>query len=150
MNIALNPALDPLAPRTRAWRGAEIPAAGGIGNARSIAEIHALLANGGVAKGKRLMSEAGCRRAFELQIEGTDLVMGFPARFSLGFGLPGAWLETPNPNSIFWCGWGGSLGLIDRDARTSFAYVPNRMTMGLLVDPRALALAQAMWAALAP
>ncbi len=148
MNIALNPTLDPLAPRTRAWRGAEIPAAGGTGNARAIAEIHALLATGGVAKGKRLMSEAGCRKALELQIEGTDVVMGIPARFGLGFGLPGAWLETPGPNSLFWAGWGGSLALIDMDARTSFAYVPNRMSMGMLVDPRALALAQAMWAGL--
>ena len=51
MNIALNPTLDPLAPRTREWRGAEIPAAGGAGNARSIAQVHALLANGGLAQG---------------------------------------------------------------------------------------------------
>ncbi|MGH6970664.1 MAG: serine hydrolase domain-containing protein, partial [Caulobacteraceae bacterium] len=51
-----NPSIDVLATRTRAWRGAEIPAAGGTGNARSIAEIHAILANGGVAKGKRFMS----------------------------------------------------------------------------------------------
>ena len=149
MNIALNPTLDPLAPRTRAWRGAEIPAAGGTGNARSIAQIHALLANGGVAQGERLMSEAGCRRALEVQVEGTDLVMGTPARFGMGFGLPGEWLETPNPNCIFWCGWGGSIGLIDMDARTSFAYVPNRMTMGLLVDKRAAALLHAMWSGLA-
>ena len=146
MNIALNPTLDPLAPRTREWRAAEIPAAGGAGNARSIAKIHALLANGGVVLGIKLMSEAGCRRALELQIEGTDLVMGSPARFGLGFGLPGEWLETPNPDSLFWCGWGGSIGLIDMDARTSFAYVPNRMTMGTLVDERALALMRAMWA----
>lgn len=148
MNIALNPPLDPLAPRTRAWRAAEIPAAGGTGNARAVAEIHALLANGGVAKGKRLMSEAGVRRALDLQVEGVDLVMDAPARFGMGFGLPGEWLETPNADSIFWCGWGGSLGLIDMTARTSLAYTPNRMAMGTLVDPRALALAQAMWAGL--
>jgi CubicO group peptidase (beta-lactamase class C family) len=148
INIAVNPPLDPLAPRTRAWRAAEIPAANGYGNARSIAIIHSLLANGGVANGKRLMSEAGVRKALELQIEGMDLVIGAPARFGLGFGLPGAWLQTPNPDSLFWCGWGGSIGLVDMTARTSFAYAMNRMRSGLLVDERAHAMLKAMWAGL--
>ena len=53
--------------KTRAWRSAEIPAVNGYGNARSIVEIHTLLSNGGVAKGRRLMSEAGCRKALERQ-----------------------------------------------------------------------------------
>ena len=85
-----NPVIDVSATRTRAWRGAEIPAAGGTGNARSVAEIHTILANGGVAKGRRFMSEAGCRKALELQIEGQDLMLGMPARFGMGFGLGGA------------------------------------------------------------
>jgi CubicO group peptidase (beta-lactamase class C family) len=51
-NMSNNPGVDISATRTRSWRGAEIPAAGGTGNARSIAEIHAILANGGEAKGK--------------------------------------------------------------------------------------------------
>ena len=75
-----NPGVDVLATRTRAWRGAEIPAAGGTGNARSVAQIHAILANGGVAKGKRFMSEAGCRKALEMQIDGTSTwSSGMPA-----------------------------------------------------------------------
>ena len=53
-------------------------------------QIHAILANGGVAKGKRFMSEAGCRKALELQIEGTDLILGMPVAFGMGFGLAGA------------------------------------------------------------
>src|SRR5579862_4074264 len=96
-----NPGIDVSATRTRAWRGAEIPAAGGTGNARSVAEIHTILANGGVAKGKRFLSEAGCRKALELQIEGQDLIFKAPARFGMGFGLPGAQLQLPNPNTIF-------------------------------------------------
>src|ERR1700722_16649815 len=94
-NMSSNPPINPYDTRTRAWRAAEIPAAGGHGNSRSIAEIHALLANGGVAKGKRIMSEAGCRKALEQQIEGPDLVMSHmpPARFGLGFALPGPLLD---------------------------------------------------------
>lgn len=148
-NMSSNPGIDVSATRTRAWRAAEIPAAGGQGNARSIAEIHVLLANGGVAKGKRLLSEAGCRKALELQIEGPDLVLGAPARFGLGFGLPGAHLPLPNPNTIYWGGYGGSLAIIDMDARTSFGYAMNRMAPTTTGDMRALGLAAAMWRGLA-
>jgi CubicO group peptidase (beta-lactamase class C family) len=148
MNMSTNPGIDVAETRTRAWRGAEIPAAGGTGNARSVAEIHAILANGGIAKGKRFLSEAGCRKALELQIEGTDKIMDVPARFGLGFGLPGGLLPLPNPNSMFWGGYGGSLVIIDMDARTTFAYVMNRMLGTTTGDTRAFGLAMAMWEAL--
>jgi CubicO group peptidase (beta-lactamase class C family) len=144
-NMSSNPPIDPYDTRTRAWRAAEIPAAGGHGNARSIAQIHALLANGGVAKGRRLMSEAGCRKALELQVEGTDLVMGVPAKFGLGFGLPGALVPLPNPNSLFWGGYGGSLVIIDMDARATYGYAMNRMVPTTTGDMRALGLIMGMW-----
>jgi CubicO group peptidase (beta-lactamase class C family) len=143
-----NPGVVVTDTKTRAWRGAEIPAAGGTGNARAVAEIHAILANGGVAKGRRFMSEAGCRKALELQIEGQDLILGAPARFGLGFGLPGGMLPLPNPNSMFWGGYGGSLIIIDFDARATFAYVMNRMVTTTTGDLRGLGLAMAMWTAL--
>lgn len=139
-----NPGIDPRETRTRAWRAAEIPAAGGHGNARSVAEIHMLLANGGIAKGKRLLSEAGCRKALELQIEGHDQVLGVPVRYGMGFGLPGALVALPNPNTIFWGGYGGSLIIIDMDARATFAYTMNRMDRTMMGDGRAFALLMAM------
>ena len=143
-----NPGVDVSATKTRAWRGAEIPAAGGTGTARGVAEIHTILANGGVAKGKRFMSEAGCRKALEVQIEGTDLMLGGPAKFGMGFGLPGAMIPLPNPNSLFWGGYGGSLVIIDMDAHTTFAYAMNRMLGTTTGDTRAFGLAMAMWEAL--
>ncbi|WP_260580690.1 serine hydrolase domain-containing protein [Sphingopyxis sp. PET50] len=139
-----NPGVEVSATRTRAWRGAEIPAAGGTGNARSVAEIHALLANGGVAKGKRLLSEAGCRKALELQIAGTDLILGIPIRYGMGFGLPGELVPLPNPNTLYWGGYGGSLIIIDMDARATFSYVMNKMNSGLTGDPRSFTLIGAM------
>lgn len=147
-NMSTNPGVDVAETKTRAWRGAEIPAAGGTGNARSIAEVHAILANGGVAKGKRFMSEAGCRKALELQIEGTDLVMNVPARFGMGFGLSGGLIPLPNANSMFWGGYGGSLAIIDMDAKTSFGYAMNRMVGTTTGDLRAFGLAMAMWESL--
>ena len=148
-NMSSNPGIDVSATRTRAWRAAEIPAAGGHGNARSIAEIHVILANGGVARGRRILSEAGCRKALEPQIEGQDLILGVPARFGMGFGLPGPQMPLPHPNTIFWGGYGGSLVIIDMDARTTFAYAMNKMAPTTAGDMRAFGLATAMWRALA-
>ena len=147
-NMSSHPGIDPLDTRTREWRAAEIPAAGGTGNARSVAQIHTILANGGVAKGKRFMSEAGCRKALEVQVEGTDKIMGIPAKFGLGFGLPGAMVPLPNPNSMFWGGYGGSLIIIDMDARATFGFVMNKMVPTTTGDMRALGLAMTMWQAL--
>jgi CubicO group peptidase (beta-lactamase class C family) len=147
-NMALNPGIDVAETRTRAWRGAEIPAAGGTGNARSIANIHVLLANGGTANGKRILSEAGCRKVLEPQIEGTDLILGQPVRYGMGFGLPGGMVPLPHPNTIFWGGYGGSLTIIDMDARTSFGYAMNKMAGTTTGDMRAFGLVMAVWAAL--
>jgi CubicO group peptidase (beta-lactamase class C family) len=151
-NFLTNPGLDPLDTRTRAWRAAEIPAAGGHGNGRSIAEIHTLLANGGVAKGKRLLSEAGARKALEPLISGEDLLMGMPVSYAHGFGigsgLGGDLAEVKRPESIFWGGYGGSLALIDMRARTSFGYAMNRMGLSTVGDERTATLARAMWAGL--
>jgi CubicO group peptidase (beta-lactamase class C family) len=148
VNVMTNPPVDPLDARTRAWRGAEIPAAGGQGNARSVAEIHALLANGGVAKGKRILTEAGCRRALAPLIEGTDLVLGIPAKFGLGFGLS-PMIPLPGPNCLFWGGYGGSLIIIDMDARATYAFAMNKMGMTTIGDARGLGMAKAMWDILA-
>src|SRR5665213_1615910 len=147
--MATNPGIDVAETKTRAWRGAEIPAAGGTGNARSVAEIHTILANGGVAKGRRFLSEAGCRKALELQIEGQDLIFNAPARFGMGFGLAGGMVPLPNPNTIFWGGYGGSLVIIDMDARTTFAYAMNKMGATTTGDTRALGMAMAIWQGLA-
>ncbi|GAA0804734.1 serine hydrolase domain-containing protein [Spirilliplanes yamanashiensis] len=143
--VAGNPELDVQVTRTRAWRGAEIPAVGGIGNARAVAGIHAILANGGVARGRRFLSEAGCRRALEPQVGGVDLVLGVPVRFGLGFALDTGFM--PHPDTLFWGGYGGSLAIVDMTARTTIAYAMNRMSGTTTGDDRAFGLAMAFWAA---
>jgi len=111
-----------------------------------------MLANGGVAGGKRFLSEAGSRKVLEPQIEGPDLVMTHlpPARFGLGFALPGPLLalELPNRNTIHWGGGGCSWIFIDMDARTTFAYVANRMDRLPLSDPRPFQVMRAIWSSL--
>jgi CubicO group peptidase (beta-lactamase class C family) len=71
-------------------------------------------------------------------------------RFGMGFGLTSEWLPIgPNPRTCFWGGWGGSLAIVDLDARVSIAYVMNRMEANLLGDPRGMNLAAAVFQSLA-
>jgi CubicO group peptidase (beta-lactamase class C family) len=58
-------------------------------------------------------------------------------------------IPLPNPNTLFWGGYGGSLVVIDLDARTTFAYAMNKMGAGTLGDMRAFSIMSAMWQALA-
>ena len=136
-----NPFISARASATRAWRAAEIPAANGHGNARSVMAVQTLAANLGVASGKRLMSEAGCRAIFDKQTFGKDLVLGVPVRFGMGYGITtDAMPMGPNPNIAYWGGWGGSTAVIDQDARLCISYVMNRMEGNLMGDLRGFKL----------
>jgi CubicO group peptidase (beta-lactamase class C family) len=117
------------------WRRAEIPAANGQGNARSVATVQSVVACAGEARGTRLLSEAGVTALFEEQANGPDLVLGVPLRFGLGFGLSSETMPM-GPRTCAWGGYGGSLVVSDLDARLTVAYVMNRMEPGVLGDPR--------------
>ena len=124
-------------PNTRAWRAAEIPAAGGTGNARAVARVHAAVANGGTLDGVTLLSPATIDRIFEEQAHNVDLVLGSKMRLGIGFGLMNETVPlSTNPRSCFWGGWGGSICVIDLDAQLSIAYVMNKMAPALMGDLR--------------
>jgi CubicO group peptidase (beta-lactamase class C family) len=101
------------------WRRAEIPSGSGYGNARSVAGIQSVLACGGIARGVRLLSEAGCERARQEQYRGTDQILGLSVRYGMGYGI--------FDHSVGWGGWGGSLVMTDPDARMTVAYAMNQM-----------------------
>ena len=111
--------------------------------------MQTVMANGGVSNGKRILSEAGVRKALEEQIAGDDLVLGMPVRYGMGYGLPGPARPLPNPNTVFWGGYGGSLVIADMDARLCIAYAMNKMAATTVGDLRAGMLALAAWQALA-
>jgi CubicO group peptidase (beta-lactamase class C family) len=131
------------------WRRAEIPAANGHGNARSVAAVQSVVSGGGYAGGQRFLSEAGCSRIFDGQADGIDLVLGQRLKMGLGFGLRSD--HTPigrNPRVCFWGGWGGSIVVNDLDARLTVAYVMNRMSEGTMGDRRGLGLIGAVYRSL--
>ena len=144
-----NPPLQAEPSWTDGWRRAEIPAANGHGNARSVASIQAIMANGGEAGGRRFLSPAGVETALQEQSNGTDLVLNVPVRFGVGYGLPSPDIPiSPSERACFWGGWGGSLILVDMDNRMTFAYMMNRMAEGLVGDERGFGLAIAVYQAL--
>ena len=145
-----NPKLDASASHSIPWRRAEIPAAGGHGNARSVARVQSIISHGGEIDGVRLLSEDTINRIFEQQTYGEDAVMGVTFKLGIGYGLVSPEVPLgPNPRTCFWGGWGGSLVINDVDARTTFAYVMNRMGEGTVGDMRAGSLLFAYYGALA-
>jgi CubicO group peptidase (beta-lactamase class C family) len=140
-----NPPLDGTMPRHAWWRRAEIPAANGHGHARSVAMIQSIVAGGGQARGVRLLSAKGCETIFEQQIDGTDLVLGMHYRFGMGYGLSTEMMPI-GPRACFWGGYGGSLIVLDLEAKLTACYVMNRMESGLQPDFRGanIVLAAAM------
>jgi CubicO group peptidase (beta-lactamase class C family) len=133
---------------TEPWRRAEIPAAGGHGNARSVARVQSVLSHGGEVDGVRLLSEAGCDVVFEQQSNGTDLVLQAPLTLGMGYGISSPEMPIgPNTHTCFWGGWGGSVVINDLDNRLTVAYVMNRMGEGTTGDDRGIAIAFAAYAA---
>jgi CubicO group peptidase (beta-lactamase class C family) len=130
------------------WRRAEIPAVNGHGNARSVAAVQSVVSAGGAARGVRLLSGEGLAAIFEEQSNGTDLVLGVPLRFGMGYGLASETMPM-GPRTCSWGGYGGSLVVNDLDAGVTIAYVMNRMEAGMLGDRRGASIAMATIAALA-
>ena len=144
-----NTVVEPADTKTAAWRQAEMPAANGHGNARSIVRIQTLLANHGSAWGQTLMSPGGCLAVLEEQTNGVDLVIGLPLRFGLGYGLPGEEMPAvPNDKVCYWGGYGGSVVTCDLENRIAFSYVMNRMEAGIVGDERGFSLWRAVYESL--
>ena len=131
------------------WKQAEIPAANGHGNARSIVRAQTVLANSGSAFGVQLLSPEGCSKALESQTNGNDLVLGIPVNFAMGYALASEIIPiSPNSNTLWWGGAGGSTVVVDTDAHACFSYVMNQMDNNIVGDPRGAALGAAVYSSL--
>jgi CubicO group peptidase (beta-lactamase class C family) len=143
-----NPPLDATQSWQDAWRRAEIPAANGHGNARSVARVQSVVSHGGEADGVRVLSSAMLERIFDVQCDGTDLVLAVPLRHGIGWGLPSEAVPLPPDRRVcFWGGWGGSIVINDVDAHLTVAYMMNRMGEGTVGDERGAGVVLAAYVA---
>jgi CubicO group peptidase (beta-lactamase class C family) len=136
---------------TDAWRRAEIGAANGHSNARAVARIQSIVANGGTVDGVSLLSPSTINRIFEVQSDGIDLVLGIPLKFGIGYSLPNSEVFPYLPQDsrvCVWGGWGGSLAVVDVDRHMTIAFMMNQMGDGIIGGPPAIALVNAVYNAL--
>jgi CubicO group peptidase (beta-lactamase class C family) len=135
---------------TPEWRNADIGAANGHGNARSVARILSAISRGGEVDGVRLLHPETIELIFREQANGVDLVLGVPLRFGIGYGLPQ--LDTlpyvPDEKICFWGGWGGSMIIMDVGRRMTISYMMNRMGAGIIGSDRSERYLRAIYAAL--
>lgn len=127
-------------------RAAEIPAANGVTNARSLARMYAGLV--GTVEGgpsEPLLAEETIKRATELQTSGADQVLMLETTFGLGFFVASPVARYGAPTSFGHTGAGGSMGFADPANGLAFGYVMNRMMQGLMGDPRTAGLIRATY-----
>jgi hypothetical protein len=72
------PAPDANDANTAGWRAADIGAANGHGNARSVARALSAITLGGRVDGRELLSQDAISLIFDEQSNGVDLVPGVP------------------------------------------------------------------------
>jgi CubicO group peptidase (beta-lactamase class C family) len=135
---------------TAGWRQADMGALNGHANARSVVRIIKALSLGGAVDGTRLLSPEAIDLIFDEQSHGTDLVLGVPLRFGIGFALPET--ETvpyvPQGRCCYWGGWGGSEIIADLDRRVTLGYMMNNMAPGIIGSDRSEAYVRAAYACL--
>jgi len=144
------PVADANHANTAGWRHADMGGLNGHANARSVARIIKALSLGGAVDGIRLLAPETIELIFDQQSHGTDLVLGVPLRFGIGYALPET--ETvpyaPQGRCCYWGGWGGSVIIADTDRRVTIAYMMNNMAPGIIGSDRSEAYVRAAYACL--
>jgi CubicO group peptidase (beta-lactamase class C family) len=132
-----------------AWHRAEIPGAGAIATARSMARLYGALALGGALDGVRLVTAATLDRARTPVSRRFDPIAQAEQVFGVGFELQAPAHALGPPDDAFGhCGAGGSVHAAWPSLHAGVSYAMNEMRDDELVDPRARALLEATHAAL--
>ncbi|MER8187324.1 serine hydrolase domain-containing protein [Kitasatospora sp. NPDC094015] len=149
---AVRPTVDLNDPAVQA---AEVPGAGGIGTARSLARFYAALIGAadrhGGAPGQRLAPLFTPRVLAEAagpSVHGPDRVLIVNTAFGQGFFRHGGTSPMSSPAAFGHPGRGGSLGFADPELGIGFGYVTNGMQPGVTGDIRSRTLITAVRACL--
>lgn len=141
----VNPPLDPLVANDPAWQAAQIPSANGFATARGIAALYESFIAARHDPARALVSIATLDAATAVRFEGTDSVLGQPARWAAGFLLNSSGAYGPNESAFGHSGWGGSFAFADPDRGWGVAYTMNRMGADLIGDTRNLELVDVLY-----
>ncbi|KAL4864442.1 hypothetical protein BDV12DRAFT_11836 [Aspergillus spectabilis] len=115
------------------FRRSGIGSVGGFSNARGFNKILEIITHRGTIEGKQFLKPETVDLIFQTQAEGPDLVIGFPLKMGMGFGLANGMLDwIPEGKICYWGGWGGSLAIMDLDRGVTFTYAMNKMENGTL------------------
>jgi len=131
---------------TRELHACELPSSNGIASAPAVARLYASLV--GPVDGVQTLTAETITRATTPLIAGTDVVIGAPMRYGLGYSLGDALSSAAPPTGFGHSGAGGSLGFADPAVGLAFGYVMTRMQVGLAEDRRPRNLVRAAYAAL--
>ena len=134
---------------------AELPAHGGIGNARALAQIYAPLSRDGAVGDVRLVGpDRLARMRMTRSASDCDLILRLPTTFTLGYSKSWGARALGSGNYVVLGehafgtpGMGGSIGFADGAAKMSFGYVMNRHGSGVGLNERGQSLVDAAYRA---
>lgn len=134
-------------------RAAEIPAANGVTDARSLSRLYAAMIGGVEADDRfpaadRVLAADTVAAASTCQTTGNDRVLFFESTFGLGFMTSSPFAPYGGPAGFGHAGAGGSVGFADPDAGLGCGYVMAKMQQNLSGDPRSQALVRATYDAI--
>jgi len=133
-------------------RSASLPATGGIGSATALAKFYAMLANGGEWQGRRFFREETVAWMSTKLGQGFDPVLQRETAFAAGFMVDPVDANGNKMREVLGAsltafghaGAGGSLAFADPERKLGFAYVMNRMELGVLPHERCLSIVRAL------
>jgi CubicO group peptidase (beta-lactamase class C family) len=144
--LTLNSAFGMDAWNSRAVHAAQIGAANGITNARSLSRMYAGLTGSlDGAPAAPLFTPEQIDKAREKQSSGPDKCLFVETVFGLGYMVSSPFSPYGGAGSFGHAGAGGSVGFADPDNHIAVGYVMNRMLTNLSGDPRSRGLIKACY-----
>jgi CubicO group peptidase (beta-lactamase class C family) len=132
----------------RPWLRIQMGSVNAVATARGIARLYGEFATGAARLGiSRRILELLEAPAVAPSVTGfRDAVLHLETRYSLGFWKPCAEFDFGSDARAYGApGAGGSVGFADPATGLGFAYVPNRLGLHMLDDPRARRLREAVY-----
>lgn len=132
---------------------AEIPAAGGVANARALAGLYRAIVHDRAIGRFQLEPEDIARMGAVQSAGGHDASLSSPGRWTLGFlkagatpkGVEPALVTSLSEDAFGHTGNGGSFGFCDPGCDASFGYAMNQMSMAMGLSPAGQALVDATY-----